>query len=55
MPYVQLLADFRDDIRSIAREEKGKPNVSIYPLILDLFSSESRGESAARVILAKNI
>ena len=24
MPYVQLLADFRDEIRSIAREEKGK-------------------------------
>ena len=23
MPYVQLLADFRDDVRSIAREEKG--------------------------------
>lgn len=23
MPYVQLLADFRDDVRSVAREEKG--------------------------------
>ena len=24
MPYVQLLADFRDEIRNVAREEKGK-------------------------------
>ena len=24
MPYVQLLADFRDDVRNVAREVKGK-------------------------------
>ena len=23
MPYVQLLADFRDEVRNVAREEKG--------------------------------
>lgn len=24
MPYVQLLADFREEVRNVAREEKGK-------------------------------
>ena len=24
MPYVQLLADFREDVRNVAREVKGK-------------------------------
>jgi len=28
MPYVQLLADFREEVRNVAREVKGKPTLS---------------------------
>ena len=34
MPYVQLLADFREEVRNVAREEKGKTNfIQIEPSI----------------------
>ena len=36
MPYVQLLADFRDEVRNVAREEKGKAKrfVPLFVLLL---------------------
>ena len=36
MPYVQLLADFRDEVRNVAREEKGnaKRFVPLFVLLL---------------------
>ena len=34
MPYVQLLADFREEVRNVAREKKGKTDfIQIEPSI----------------------
>ena len=30
MPYVQLLADFREEVRNVAREEKGKTDFILF-------------------------
>jgi len=40
MPYVQLLADFRDEVRNVAREEKGNAKLFVPLLVLLLPHSE---------------
>ena len=40
MPYVQLLADFRDEVRNVAREEKGNAKLFIPLFVLLLPHSE---------------
>ena len=36
MPYVQLLADFREEVRNVAREEKGKIRFNKYVIVIGL-------------------
>ena len=40
MPYVQLLADFRDEVRNVAREEKGNAQLFVPLFVLLLPHSE---------------
>ena len=40
MPYVQLLADFRDEVRNVAREEKGNAKLFVPLFVLLLPHSE---------------
>ena len=40
MPYVQLLADFRDEVRNVAREEKGNALLFVPLFVLLLPHSE---------------